>query len=302
MPLTEPAQERRLYALTLRLMAVLLFSGMFAFAKLVQDTGVTLAETMFWRQTFAVPAIFIWIWFGPGIATLKTQRFPIHVRRAALGMFGMLFTIGALRLLPMAEATTLGFTVPLFGTILAALLLKEKVGVHRWSAVLLGLVGVVIVAQPGSSAIPPLGAAVGLIGAFMVALVSVQIKDLSRTDPPLTIAFWFSLLGTVPPLLFMPFVAVPHSAKIWALLVGMGIVGGLAQMLMSASLRYGAVSTVLVMDYTSLIWSVIIGWLVWDHLPPSSTWMGAPIIVASGLYIAWREHRLAIERERLPTD
>jgi drug/metabolite transporter (DMT)-like permease len=294
-----PQTERQIFALMLRLAAVLLFAGMFALAKLVQDAGVTLAETLFWRQVFAIPPILVWVYAGPGFGSLKTKRFAGHVGRALLGMSGMIFTIGVLGLLPLAEATTIGFTMPLFGTMLAALLLKERVGVHRWSAVLVGFVGVLIVVQPGNAPIPPFGAAVGLIGAFMVALVSIQIKELSKTEPPVTIAFWFSLLGTIPPLLFMPFVAMPHEGGVWLMLAAMGILGGGAQILMSSALRYGAVSSVLVMDYSSLIWTALLGWLIWDHLPPASTWFGAPIIVASGLYIAWREHKLAIERERV---
>jgi drug/metabolite transporter (DMT)-like permease len=293
-----PQTERQIFALLLRLGAVLLFAGMFALAKLVQDSGVSLAETLFWRQAFAIPPILAWVYAGPGFESLKTKRFPGHVRRAMLGMSGMIFTIGALGLLPLAEATTIGFTMPLFGTILAALLLKEHVGAHRWSAVLIGFVGVLIVVQPGNAPIPPLGAGVALVGAFMVALVSIQIKDLSKTEPPVTIAFWFSLLGTIPPLLFMPFVAMPHEGRVWLMLAAMGMLGGGAQMLMSSALRHGAVSAVLVMDYSSLIWTALLGWLIWDHLPPATTWFGAPIIVASGLYIAWREHKLAIERAR----
>lgn len=298
MDVSNPAAqtERQIFALMLRLAAVLLFAGMFALAKLVQDSGVSLAETMFWRQAFAIPPILAWVYAGPGLGSLKTKHFSGHLGRTALGMSGMIFTIGALGLLPLAEATTIGFTMPLFGTILAALLLKEKVGIHRWSAVLIGFVGVLIVVQPGNAPIPPFGAVVSLIGAFMVALVSIQIKDLSKTEPPVTIAFWFSLLGAIPPLLIMPFVAQPHDGKLWLMLAAMGLLGGGAQMLMSSALRHGAVSAVLVMDYSSLIWTVLLGWLIWDHLPPASTWFGAPIIVASGLYIAWREHRLAIDR------
>lgn len=177
--------------------------------------------------------------------------------------------------------------------ILATLLLKESVGPWRWSAVVLGFAGVLLIAQPGSGDIPLFGAAVALAGAFMVALISIQIADLNRTDKPVTIVFYFALFSVPMTALALPFVARAHDTEGWLLLLAIGGTGVIGQLLLTAALRFGAVASVIVMDYSSLFWATLYGWLFFASLPPPSTWLGTPLIVAAGLVIAWREHRLA---------
>ena len=188
---------------------------------------------------------------------------------------------------------TLQFTVPIFATILSTLMLKEVAGVHRWSAVLLGFVGVLLVVRPGDGHFPLYAAATGLFAAFMVALISIQIRELGRTESATTTVFWFSLLSL--PILGVGyfFYARAHDPISWALLVGIGLIGGLGQMALTSSFRWAPVSTVVPMDYSGLIWATLYGWLVFGVLPIASTWFGAPLIIASGLYIVWREHRLS---------
>jgi drug/metabolite transporter (DMT)-like permease len=298
--MSQPAsKDRRLLALALRILAVTLLSGMMALIKLASDSGLHIAELLFWRQGFAIPVALIWVLVGPGFSALKTARFGPHLVRAGLGLTGMLFNFGSVILLPLAEATTISFAVPIFATILSALLLKERVGRHRWGAVLVGFMGMLIVVKPGGSPIPLSGALVGIAAAIMVSLTSLQIRDLGRTESPISIVFWFSLVSMVPLGLLLPFfISSTHDMYQWLLLIGIGIVGGLGQLALTAALRFAPVSTVVVMDYFSLLTSTLLGWLIWKHLPASSTWFGAPIIIASGLYIVWREHRLSVVRAR----
>lgn len=296
--MTPPPADRRMLALGLRLIAALLLSGMFVFVKLSAERGVSLVETMFWRQFFAIPVVLGWIVATSGLASLRTDRFGDHAKRSALGLSGMLFNFLGFSLLPLAEATTMGFTVPIFATILSAMLLKEQVGIHRWSAVILGFVGVLVVIRPGASTFPLGGAMAGLMASGLVALVSIKIRDLSRTEPSPTIVFYFSALSCIPLGLLLPFFWVPHTGGDWLVLLGLGVCGGVGQIFLTASFRFAPVSTVVGMDYSSLLWATMFGWIIWHHMPPHSTWFGAPIIVASGLYIAWREHRLATLRAR----
>jgi drug/metabolite transporter (DMT)-like permease len=209
----------------------------------------------------------------------------------------MFFTFGAPLLLPLAVATTLGFTTPIFAVILSALLLRERVGPVRWLAVALGFAGVVIIAQPGHTVIPALGAFVGLGAGFMVALISIQVRDLGRTEESLSIVFWFAVISAPILALGLPFFASAHSSWQWFLLVSGGVLGLIGQLLLTASLRYGQVASVIVMDYSALVWSTIYGWAIWDELPPAATWLGAPVIIAAGAVIAWREH---LHHRRLP--
>lgn len=290
--------ENRLRALALRLFSVTVFSAMGATIKLASEAGITLPEIMFWRQFLALPVILLWIAAGPGFASLQTRRLPIHARRTVLGLMAMTCTFGALVLLPLAEATTFSFTVPIFATLLAALVLGEQVGRHRWGAILAGFAGVLVVLQPGQAPIPPAGAAAGLAAAFMVGVTSLQIRELGRTEAAHTTVFWFTTLSVPLLALVLPFVARAHRPGDWLLLLAIGTLGGLGQLGMTASLRHAPVSTVVVVDYVALIWSALLGWTIWGHLPAAATWAGAPLIIASGLYIVWREHRLAIERAR----
>ncbi|WP_126171858.1 DMT family transporter [Altericroceibacterium xinjiangense] len=292
MDASEP-KHRPLLALGIRLAAIAALATMSALVKLAGERGVHLLEILFWRQFVTIPIALGWVMATGGLAMLRTDRPRTHAKRALYGMVGMILNFGGLLLLPLAEATTMGFTAPIWAVILSTLLLGEKVGVYRWGAVALGFAGVLVIAQPGGGHIPLFGAAAALSGAFMVALISIQIADLNRTDKPLTIVFWFAAISTATTVLALPFVSTSHDAGEWALLIGIGIVGGAGQLLLTSALRVGKVASVIVMDYSSLFWATLYGWTIWNMLPPTSTWVGVPLIVAAGLVIAWREHRLA---------
>lgn len=271
---------------------------MSALIKLASDHGVHVLEIMFWRQASTLPILLAWAAMAGGIGQLRTRRPGKHALRAIYGTIGMLLNFGAVILLPLAEATTMNFTAPIWAVILATLLLKERPGVWRWSAVLAGFIGIVLIAQPGSGHIPLFGAAVALGGAFMIALISIQIADLNRTDKPLSIVFYFALFSTPVTALSLPFVMQPHDATAWWLLAGIGVSGVIGQLLLTAALRFGKIASVIVMDYSALFWAILYGWFLFDMLPPASTWIGAPLIIAAGITIAWREHRLRRPTER----
>lgn len=294
-----PPNQRPQAALLLRLGAALVLSIMLVCVKLVTESGVSLAETLFWRQLPTVPLILAWFIATGRLGELRSTRLPAHAGRAMTGLAGMFLNFGAVTLLPLAEATTLNFTSAIWAVVLSALILRERVGVWRWSAVVLGFAGVLVIARPEHGDIPPLGAAVALGAAFMIALISIQIRDLSKTETPLTIVFWFAAFSLPVLGLAMPFVAVEHTPYQWGLLAGLGVFGLLGQFLLTAALRYGAVASVIVMDYSSLIWATLLGWWVFDRLPPAAMWLGAPLIVGAGLIIAWREHILAVERAKI---
>lgn len=290
--------QRPQLALALRLAAAGVLATLLMLVKYTAEAGVALPEILFWRQVMTIPIIAMWLAAqggrGPsGLGRLSTKRLPVHGRRAVLGVAGMICNFGAVLYLPLAESTTLGFTTPIFAVILSALLLRERVGRYRWSAVLLGFAGVIVIAQPGNAVIPPLGAALALSGGLLVALISIQIRDLTRTDEPISVVFWFAALSSPVYALALPFTMTTHSSWQWLLLMAIGLVGGLGQLLLTASLRYGQVASVIVMDYSQLVWAILFGWMIWDHLPPIATWLGAPLIVSAGAIIAWREHRLA---------
>ncbi len=293
-----PADQRPQLALLIRLGAAAVLSVMLVFVKLVTESGVSLTETLFWRQLPTVPILIAWFAARGNLAALGSARLPAHARRAMAGLVGMFLNFGAVTLLPLAEATTFNFTSAIWAVVLSGLVLREKIGRWRWGAVLLGFAGVLVIAQPGGGHIPLLGASVALSAAFMIALISIQIRDLARTEPPLTIVFWFAAFSVPPLALALPFVITGHTLYQWSLLGGLALFGLLGQFLLTAALRFGAVASVIVMDYSSLVWATMLGWSVFGRLPPQTTWLGAPLIVGAGLLIAWREHRLSLQKAR----
>jgi len=291
-------RHRPLLALIIRLGAIGALATMSALIKLASQRGIHLLEIMFWRQAITIPIALAWVMATGGIGMLATKRPGTHLIRGLYGTIGMVLNFGAVILLPLAEATTMSFTAPIWAVILSTLLLKEKVGIWRWSAVALGFVGVLVIAQPGGGHIPLFGALVGIGGAFMVALISIQIADLNRTDQPLTIVFYFALFSAPLTAIALPFVATTHDWHGWLLLLGIGLAGSAGQLLLTAALRFGKVASVIVMDYSALFWATLYGSLLFGVLPPASTWLGVPLIVAAGLVIAWREHRLTRPTDR----
>ena len=293
-----PPAHRPLLALLIRLGAIGALATMAALVKLAAERDIHLLEIMFWRQFITIPLALAWVLATTGIGALATKRPGTHFLRGVYGTIGMVLTFGAVILLPLAEATTLNFTAPIWAVILSIVLLKEKVGIWRWSAVLLGFVGIVVIAQPGGGHFPLVGALVALGGAFMIALISIQIADLNRTDTPLTIVFYFAAFSASLTAITLPFVMTAHDGTGWLLLLGIGVSGALGQLLLTAALRFGKVASVIVMDYSGLFWATLYGWLLFDTLPPATTWLGVPLVIGAGVIIAWREHRLTRPDER----
>lgn len=285
-----PSSDRILLAVALRLTSVALFASMNALIKLCEARGATLGEILFFRQFGAALLMVVVLMFGPGLGSVRTTRIGAHVLRTAMGLTAMTFTFTAILMLPLAESTTIGFTMPIFATILGAVILREPTGWHRWIAVVTGFIGVLIVAQPGAANFPLLGALSGLVAAMTTGAVSILLRQIAKTESTLTTVFWFSSLSLVPLGAVYAFVWQPHGALLWMLLMSVGLVGGIAQLAMTGAIRFGPVSVVVPMDYTSLIWATLYGWLLFHMLPTTATYIGAPIIIGSGLYIVWREH------------
>ncbi len=299
---TETHTDRPMLALLVRLLGIMGFAVMAVLIKLAAESGIHIAELIFWRQFISIPILLAWAMMAGGVHLLKTRRPRAHGIRAIYGLAGMVCNFGGVILLPLAEATTLGFSAPIFAVLLSIILLRETVGIWRWSAVLAGFAGIVVIAQPGGGHIPLFGAMVALGGAFMIALISIQIRDLGRTEKPMVIVFWFSVTSTIVAFPAMLWVSKSLTSYQWLLLLGIGLSGTWGQVLVTQALRFGKVSSVIVMDYSNLIWATLLGWLVFATVPPASTWVGAPLVIAAGVIIAWRErvtssHRFIVEKD-----
>ena len=283
------------YGMTLRVAAALSFSLMYALMKWAATMEpVSAGEMVFYRSLFGLPVVLIWVVSSRGgLASISTRRPWVHVWRCALGVTGILLIFQGLRLLPLADATTIGFTSPIFATLLSIFFLKEKVRRHRWAAIGLGFVGVLVMVRPGTEGAPPLaGLMFALGGAFVAASVTVTLRQLGKTETATAIVFWFFIAclavgGTLT-------LIDGHSLgwTVLAILAAGGLAGGLAQLLMTTSLRHAPVSALAPLDYLQMVGALVLGWLLLSDVPTVNTLSGAALIAGSGLYIAWREHVL----------
>ena len=288
--LIEPRPHRPLLGMALRLLGVVCVSIMFIAGRTADTRGVHIFETLFYRQALAVPVVLGWIAMTTGLGSIRVRRIGAHATRMVVGVTGMALNFLSYILLPPAEAVTIGFTMPIFATILSATILKEKTGIHRWGAVLVGFVGVLVTQRPDAGALFSLGVVVAIAAAFLTACVSLILRKLHRTEDPGTIVFWFTFLSLPPLGLGAILYGGAHDAVTWGLLALIGISGGVAQICLTGALRWAPVSVVLPMDYSSILWIALLGLLIGQGWPQAATWIGAALITASGLYIAWREH------------
>ncbi len=288
-----PVEQHHVAGVGLRLLTALLLAIMFALVKLAATRGVNIVESLFYRQCGSALCAVGLVAAGPGFASLRTRRVWSHVGRMALGLAAMATNFAAMIMLPLAEATVIGFSVPIFSTVLAALVLGEPTGKWRWGAVAAGFLGVRLIVQPGTGEVPLYGASVALVAALLTASVTIVIRRLGATERASTTVFWFAASSLIPLGMLMPWFGRAHDPMTWAILGGLALAGGLAQLALTGALRLAPVALVMPMDYTSLLWATMFGAWIFGELPTPWTWVGAPIIIASGLVIVWREHRLS---------
>jgi drug/metabolite transporter (DMT)-like permease len=152
--------------------------------------------------------------------------------------------------------------------------------------------------RPHGEALPPAGLLIAIVAAFGVGSVTITLRQIGRTEGTQTIVLWFTCLSMLGVALLMPFYAQAHDGRTWLILLALGCFGGMGQLLMTASLRYAPVPVIVPFDYVQLLWAVLLGWLLFADRPAPSTWAGAAIIVGSGLYTLYREHRLGRDKAR----
>lgn len=293
-----PPGQNLTLGILLRLGAATCFAFMGAMIKLGYEAGVTTPELVFYRFALGLPLLLAWMTWTGNYGAWRTRRPMAHVWRAVVGLSTMAVAFSALAYLPLAEATTIGFAAPLFAVALSALVLKEPVGRYRWSAVAVGFLGVLVVMRPAGADLSATGVTLALLAALGVGAVTITIRQIGRTEGTQTTVLWFTILSMLAAGALMPFFASAHAPATWAVLCALGLFGGLAQLLLTAALRYAPVAVIAPFDYSQLLWAILIGWAIWSTQPPPSTLAGAAIIIASGLYTLYREQRLGLKNRR----
>jgi drug/metabolite transporter (DMT)-like permease len=270
------------------MLSILLFSLMDASVKWLGAIYPT-AQIMFFRCAVAlVPvAVIIVLRGGPGI--LRTGHKGLHLLRSVLGIAAMGFAFYAFSLMPLAEAVSILHTAPLFMTALSVILLREKVGIRRWTAIIIGFIGMLIVVRPGADMLAS-GSLYMLAAAFLIGCTTIIIRHLGKIDDPVCITFYFTVTGVLVSAvgILMQGWQAPAPADL-ALLLMVGLFGGMAQYLMTLSYRHLAVGILAPLKYLTIVFGGCIAYLVWDELPDLQSYIGIGVIVGSGLYTLHRE-------------
>lgn len=271
--------------------AIFMFTIMNVFAKYL-SANHSVIEIAFYRNLIACFPFLIAIFVFRRREILVIQSRPRAVAlRAVLGTITLTLTFSAYSLMPMADTTVLLFASSLFIPVLGVIILKERVGPYRWFAVFVGFVGVAIMVNP-SGVVNTLGVTIALCAAFMQGFMSILLRHLGGTERPVTVTFYFFIIGTFLTGLALPFVATGPTLAEIPLLFGIGISGAAAQWLYSVALKYTPAAIVAVVNYSSIIWATLFGWLVWNEWPLPVVLAGATVVISANLLIAWRENRI----------
>lgn len=272
--------------------AVMVFCFMDAVIKWLGEAGYPTSQLVFFRSFFAFLPLSLVIFRGSWRSALVINDWKGHAIRCLSGGISMFGFFYAFKVMPLADVIAIGFAAPVFITALSIPLLGEHVGIRRWTACLVGFAGVLVILRPGPGLLES-GALIALGATFFYAIAAISVRKLSRTETNASIIFSFSLTATVVSACFLPFEWVqPKSLFDLALLISLGLLGGTAQIFMTEAFRATSISIVMPFEYTAIIWTVIMQYLIWHSVPGLYFWLGTPLVIASGIYIVWREARL----------
>ena len=289
------SKPRSLRAIVYMLAAVLLFALMDAGLKTLTAHYPSF-EVAAIRGASSLPLVLVWALWTGGAKPLFRVRWSLHLLRGVLGIMMMAGFVYALRSLPLSTAYSIFFVAPLMITALSVPFLGEQVGPRRWTAIGIGLVGVLVVLRPTGEGMLSLAGLAVLIAAFGYSVSAITVRIIARTDSTQALMVWvlfFMAFGAG--LLALPEWVPLRAADAWVI-AGVGVAGALGQYAITEAFRLGEASLIAPLEYTALVWGVLLDATLWGVLPDVVTWLGAAIIVSSGLYLLRRE-RVHVEAE-----
>lgn len=298
--MTQPHKDNPLIGMACAVTAYFMLSTMMVFSKLLSQSH-SVVEVSFYRNLLAFLPLAIYVFAMGHRDIIKIKSSPkMLIARGVFGTFGMLLTFGAFSLLPLADATVLLFSSSLFLPILSWIFLKEAVSRARWAAIAVGMIGVIIMARPTGD-VNLIGIGVALSAAFMHGVLGTILRHLGKSEGPLTVTFYFMLIGALLSAVPMPVMAQPITLNDASLIIGLGMTGLAGQIFLSAAFRYAPASLVTVFNYTGLIWATFFGWWIWSDWPSVHVFIGGGIVIGANIFILLREkylHQRLRERER----
>ena len=248
-------------------------------------------QIQFLRNLIALPFAILIAWKMGGAAALRSHRPLAHLMRGALWVGATFLFFTSIRYLGLAEATALVFVAPLFITALSALFFGEHVGWKRWAAVAVGFAGVLIAVRPGTAAFQTVSL-LPVATALVYALLMLSARFVDTRESVWTLLLYMTATGAALSLFLVPFVWIPVRAEDYWLFAAVAIFGTAGMTMMTQAFRFAPAVVVAPLDYTAIVWATLLGWLFWSEIPDTLTFAGAGIIIASGVFIIWREHRL----------
>lgn len=282
--------------------SVVVFTAMLGFVKYASER-VPVGEILFARNFFGlIPVLIFLAWQGALSHALETNNAFGHIKRAMTGVLAMGLWFVALDRLSLPEATAIIYAAPLIMVVLAATILGEKVRIYRWTAVSVGFAGVLIIVAPqltGSAHLSQaalIGVGCALAAAVFMALTSVFVRQLVSTEKTTTIVLYFFLAASGVSLVSLPFGWVVPSWEDLLVLVLVGVLGGIGQLMITTAFQHAEASIIAPFEYTSIVWATGIGFFFFDELPREATLVGAAIVIASGIFVIFRERQLGLER------
>lgn len=285
----------------LKLASVTVLSAMGAGVKLLGE-AIPPGQTMFFRGALTALMLALIARQRGELGLLLTSNWRGHAARSVFGTVSMFGWFLALTMIPFADLTALVFSAPLFLTVLAMLFLKERIHGFRWTALAFGFAGMLIMMGPhlNFGQASALGVAIALGAAVTSAVAQLFLRSMSGNEHAITITFYFSLTMLV----LSAFTALwgwpMPSAQQWLMILGIGLLGAIGQLLLTYAYRYAEASTIAPLDYANLIFAALLGYWLFGEKPGVATWIGAPLVVASGSLILWREYALLREGRRRP--
>jgi drug/metabolite transporter (DMT)-like permease len=293
-------------AIGFKLISALLFAALSALVRQLGDV-TPVGQLVFFRSACAIPPVLlIYAFRGEFMEAVRTTRVFGQLGRGALSVGGMYTNFSALQRLPLADATAISFASPLITVALAAIILKERIRIYRWTAVLVGFVGVIVMLIPhldfrqyamaGALSVATIGSLLALFAAFCNAGTVIQTRRLTQSETTSSIVFYFSLMTALAGLVSLPFAwHTPTGAEL-VMLIGTGVFGGVGHIFLTESYRYAPASVVAPFDYSSMLWALLLGYWLFGELPTALVYLGAVIVSGAGLYVFWRERQLGVKR------
>lgn len=286
--------------IALQICATFFFAIMSAIARMLAGEMPS-GEIVFARSFFGLAPVMVWlVWTGRMTGALATRQPLGHVVRGLVGVSAMWLGFAALAFIPLAEAIAFSYATPLVAVVLAALMLGERVPAYRWAVLAVGFAGIVLMLWPsfshaslGSGRGPLIGAALALAGACGAGLAITQVRHLTRTETSEAIVFYFSVVASLAGLSTAPFGWAMPDGRAAALMVAMGLAGGIGQICMTAATRFAPASVVAPLNYATLLWATGFGVVLFGEWPHPLVMAGAAVVVAAGLVLVLRERRPA---------